>query len=64
MFSTLEGPGHTIFADGNPGGTYQITFTAKAPTTISGYSLYLGEDGISLNRSATNFQLIADGKSI
>jgi hypothetical protein len=63
-FSTLEGAGHTIFADGNSGGTYQITFTAKAPTTISGYSLYLAEDGTSLNRSATNFQLKADGNII
>lgn len=64
-FSTLEGSGHTIFAD-TPGTvtTYQITFKTQAPMTISSYALYLGEDGTSLNRSATNFQLKADGNTI
>jgi hypothetical protein len=64
-FSTLEGPGHTIFAD-TPGvvTTYQITFKTASPMTISSYALYLGEDGTSLNRSATNFQLKADGNII
>lgn len=64
-FSTLEGSGHTIFAD-TPGTvtTYQITFQTHTPMTISSYALYLGEDGTSLSRSATNFQLKADGNTI
>jgi hypothetical protein len=64
-FSTLEGPGHIIFAD-TPGAvtTYQITFQTASPMTISSYALYLGEDGTSLNRSATNFQLKANGNLI
>jgi hypothetical protein len=61
-FSTLEAPGRTIFADGQA--TYQITFTTLRPTALTGYSLYLAEDGTTLNRSATNFQLKADGNLI
>ena len=36
-------------------------FTTHSPISLAGYSLFLGEDGGSLNRSATNFQLLANG---
>jgi len=64
-FSTLEAPGRTIFADTAMQVTnYQVSFTTDAPVTLSGFSLFLGEDGGSLMRSATNFELIANGTVI
>jgi hypothetical protein len=64
-FSTLEAPGRTIFAD-HPGQptTYDVFFTLNSPIALAGYSLFLGEDGGSLNRSATNFELLANGKVV
>ena len=65
-FSTLEAPGRTIFAD-HPGQltTYDVFFTLNSPVSLTGYSLYLAEDGAnSLNRSATNFELLANGNVI
>jgi len=62
-FSTLEAPGRTIFAD-HPGQltTYDIKFTTNSLVSLAGYSLFLEEDGPgSLNRSATNFQFLANG---
>ena len=65
-FSTLEAPGRTIFAD-HPGQltTYDVFFTTNAPVTLAGYSVFLGEDGTgSVNRSATNFELLANGNVV
>ena len=64
-FSTLEAPGRTIFSD-MPGAvtTYQVSFTTNAPVALGGFSLVLSEDGGSLNRSATNFELTANGNVI
>jgi hypothetical protein len=65
-FSTLEAPGRVIFAD-YPGQlrTYDVFFTTHSPVSLTGYSLYLAEDGAnSLNRSATNFELLANGSVI
>ena len=65
-FSTMEQPGRTIFADNaNVVTNYQVSFTTSAAATITGYSLYLREDGPnSINRSATNFELFANGQMI
>jgi len=65
-FSTLEAPGRTIFAD-HPGQvtTYDIFFTTNSAISLAGYSLFLQEDGPgSLNLSATNFQLLANGNVV
>jgi len=64
--STMEQPGRTIFADNaNVVTNYQVSFTTNSAATITGYSLYLREDGPnSINRSATNFELIANGQVI
>lgn len=65
-FSTLEAPGRTIFAD-HPGQvtTYDIFFTTNSAVSLAGYSLFLEEDGPgSLNRSATNFELLANGNVV
>lgn len=65
-FSTLEAPGRTIFSD-RPGqlATYDVKFTTNAAVSLAGYSLFLGEDGGgSLNRSATNFELLANGRIV
>jgi hypothetical protein len=65
-FSTLEAPGRTIFAD-HPGQqtSYDVFFTTNAPVTLAGYSVFLNEDGPgSLNRSATNFELLANGNVV
>lgn len=63
--STLEAPGRTIFSD-TPGvvSTSQVSFTTDAPVALAGFSLFLYEDTGSLNRSATNFELIANGNVI
>jgi hypothetical protein len=65
-FSTLEAPGRVIFQD-RPGQltTYDVFFTTHSPVSLTGYSLYLAEDGAnSLNRAATNFELLANGNVI
>ena len=64
-FSTLEAPGRTIFADyAGAYVTYVINFTTNSPVSLNGYSLYLAEDVGSLNRSATDFVLVANGQVI
>jgi len=62
----MEQPGRTIFADNaNVVTNYQVSFTTNSAATITGYTLYLREDGPnSINRSATNFELIANGQVI
>jgi hypothetical protein len=65
-FSTVEAPGRVLFAD-QPGqnATYQVTFTTHSPLTLAGYSLTLFEDMVgSPNRSATSFELLANGHVI
>jgi hypothetical protein len=65
-FSTLEAPGRVIFQD-HPGQlfTYDVFFTTHSTVSLTGYSLYLAEDGAnSLNRAATNFELLANGNVI
>lgn len=54
--------GHTIFDQAGTSGTPNtIFFTTNSPVTISGYSLYLSEDGPNgLNRETTSFVLLAD----
>jgi len=64
MFSTLEAPGRVIFADQPGQVTYDVFFTTNSPATLNGYSLFLTEDAGSLNRSATNFELLANGNVI
>jgi len=63
-FSTLEAPGRVIFADQPGQVTYDVFFTTNSPATLNGYSLFLTEDAGSLNRSATNFELLANGNVI
>ncbi len=64
MFSTLEAPGRVIFADQPGQVTYDVFFTTDSPATLNGYSLFLTEDAGSLERSATNFELLANGNVI
>jgi len=64
-FSTLEAPGRVIFGDqARQQVTYDVFFTTNSPATLNGYSLFLSEDAGSLNRSATNFELLANGNVI
>jgi hypothetical protein len=63
-FSTLEAPGRVIFGDQPGQVTYDVFFTTNSPATLNGYSLFLTEDAGTLNRSATNFELLANGNVI
>src|SRR5438105_3585599 len=61
-FSTLEGSGHTLFADTQPGAQYHVTFTPNSDIIVGGFNLWLNEDAPNfIHRSATDFEVDVAG---
>jgi hypothetical protein len=62
-FTSASGEnGHAIFADTVPSnGYYSLQFQTKSPVQLTGYTLYLADDGTSnpASRSATRFTFLA-----
>ena len=58
MFGGNFGTGHAIFQDTGSATTYEVTFTLSNAFLLTGYNLYLQNDGDDLSRSLNRFQLL------